>query len=81
MKNRRNGTAAPDHEFSVVWSQERARFDVCRDGVRSGAFARDRSTAIGIAIREARQEALLTGFKIVVSSMLDGKRVVEWDGR
>jgi hypothetical protein len=37
-------------------------------------------TAIGLAIREAHPEALLTGKKTIVTSMRNGKRIVEWDG-
>jgi hypothetical protein len=70
-----------DHEFSVVWSQERTRFEICRDGERTAAFSRNQSTAIGFALREAQQEALLNGDAIIVSSMRDGRRIVEWDGK
>lgn len=72
---------APSHEISVVWGHDRARFQILRDGKGTGAFATARSAAIGIAIREARQEALLAGLEVIVSSSLDGRRVVEWGSR
>jgi hypothetical protein len=72
--------SARDHEFRVAWNQERSRFDVYRDTERTAAFSSQRGTAVGLAIREAKQEALLTGKKIRVTSTNYGKRVVEWDG-
>ena len=68
-----------DHEFSVVWDQERARFDIYRDRARIAAFARDRSTAIGLATREAKLEVERTGRVVIVTSTRDGQRIVEWD--
>lgn len=79
-KKTQNRKPAPDHQFSVVWNQERRRFDIFRDAMRTASFARDRSTAVGIAIREAQQEARLTGKTLAVSSVRDGKRIVEWEG-
>ena len=71
--------SARDHEFRVAWNQERSRFDIYRDSERTSAFSYQRSTAVGLAIREARQEVLETGKKIIVISMNDGRRIVEWD--
>jgi hypothetical protein len=67
-----------DHEFSVIWNRERSRFDVYRDARRTPSFSYQRGTAVGIAIREAQQEAMLTGQKIIVTSTNIGKRVIEW---
>ena len=80
MRNMRSRHGAPDHEFQVLWNQARARFDVWRDGVPTSAHAPGRSAALSFAIREARQETILTGRFIIVSSRLDGRRKVEWDG-
>jgi hypothetical protein len=80
MRNVRARKGAPDHEFGVVWSQDHARFNVCRDGVPTSGHATGRGVAIGLAIREARQEMLLTGDFIVVTSTLEGKKILEWDG-
>jgi hypothetical protein len=67
--------------YNVVWNSERRAFDVQRDGLRLGSFARDKSTAVGLAIREAKLEATGSIQKIIVVSHQDGRRVVEWDGR
>lgn len=79
-KKFRKRPAAHDHEYSVTWDQGCARFDILRDGERTPAFATDKSTAIGLALREARQEGLLTGKTIIVTSIRNGTRIVEWDG-
>jgi hypothetical protein len=79
-KRQRNRPAAHDHEYSVTWDQGGARFDILRDGKRTAAFATDKSTAIGLALREARQEALPIGGTIIVTSIRNGTRIVEWDG-
>ena len=71
---------ARDHEFRVTWNQERSRFDIYRDTERTPSFSYQRSAAVGHAIREARQEASKTGKNIVVTSMNNGKRIIEWDG-
>jgi hypothetical protein len=67
-------------EYRVVWDQERRRFDILRGEDRTASFSGQQGTAIGLAIREAQQEALLTGQKIIVTSMRNGKRIMEWDG-
>lgn len=80
MSIRNNRRSQPDREFQVIWNQERCRFDVCRGGVPTGAHSTGKGVAVGAAIREARKEALSTGHFIVVTSTLDGRRVLEWDG-
>lgn len=72
--------ATGDHEFSVVWSQDRSRFDILRDGKRTPSFSSQQGTAIGLALKEARREAAGSGKKIIVTSIRNGKRNTEWDG-
>lgn len=67
-------------EYRVMWDQSRGRFDVFRGDDRTSSFSRQQGTAIGLAVREAQQEALQSGKKIIVTSMRNGKRIVEWDG-
>jgi hypothetical protein len=69
----------PAHEYRVTWDQRFARFDIYRDAEPTGAFASDKATAVALAIGKARREADQTGLAIIVASMQDGKRVVEWD--
>jgi hypothetical protein len=71
----------PHHvEFRVVWDQGRARFDIFRGYDRTASFSSQQATAIGLAVREAQQEAKQTGKKIIVTSVRNGKRIMEWDG-
>lgn len=67
-------------EYRVAWNQSRGRFDILRGVERTPSFSRQQATAIGLAIREAQHEAAETGQKIIVTSMRNGKRVMEWDG-
>jgi hypothetical protein len=67
-------------EYSVAWSRVRGRFDVFRGDERTSSFSCQQAVAIGLAIREARQEAVLTGEKIIVTSTRNGKQITEWDG-
>ena len=67
-------------EYRVAWDQERSRFDIFRGADRTPSFSRQQATAIGLAIREAQQEAILTGKKIIVTSMRNGRRIMEWNG-
>jgi hypothetical protein len=67
-------------EYRVAWDQERGRFDIFRDRERTASFSRQQATAIGLAIREAQREGAESGDKIIVTSMHNGKRIVEWDG-
>ena len=65
-----------DVTYWVVWNDGRRTFDVIRDDAKTGAFARDKATAIGLAIRLAQQED--SALKIQVKSMQGGKSTVEW---
>ena len=65
-----------DVVYQVHWNHRRYTFDVYRNGEKSGAFARDKATAIGVAIREAQQED--PSLKISVSSIQNGKLTVDW---
>ena len=67
-------------EYRVEWSQDRGRFDIFRGSERVPSFSRQQGAAVGLAVREAMQEAMLTGQKIIVTSMRNGKRIMEWDG-
>lgn len=67
-------------EYRVAWDQKRARFDIFREAERTASFSRQQGTAIGLALRDAQREAAESGKKIIVTSMRNGKRVVEWDG-
>lgn len=81
MRSERPRIGLPAHEFQVLWSQARARFDIWRDGVLISASSPGRSSAVGLAIRHAQMESLSTGRYIIVTSQLNGKRIVEWEGR
>ena len=77
LKDRRKPHAV---EYRVAWDQERGRFDIFRGSERTASFSRQQGTAIGLALRDAQREAAESGKKIIVTSMRNGKRVVEWDG-
>ena len=66
-----------DHEYFVLWNTERRSFDIDCDGRSTSQFAYDKSTAIGIAIREAQNDARL-GLRAVVKSINNGAVRVEW---
>jgi hypothetical protein len=44
-----------DVKFYVTWNQVRRAFDIKRDGVPTGGFSQDKSTAIGLAIADAQR--------------------------
>jgi hypothetical protein len=67
------------HEYAVVWNPSTARFDVQRDNVPTLSFSFHKADAISIAIRKAERETLGSCQKIIVTSIKDGKRIVEWD--
>jgi hypothetical protein len=66
-----------DLAYQVIWNPERKTFDIFRAGASTGSFACDRSTAIGLAIRDAQKDAQ-QGLKVVVYSRLDGDQHTEW---
>jgi hypothetical protein len=66
-----------DVAYQVTWNAERRTFDVFRAGVVTGSFARDRTTAIGLAIRAAEKDAE-QGLMVVVYSRLNGRQNTEW---
>jgi len=80
MTGRKDRRVRPDHEFRIIWSRDQVRFDICRDGIPTGAHAKTKESAVATAIREASTEANSTGRFVVVTSTLDGRRVLEWDG-
>lgn len=67
-------------EYRVAWTQERRRFDVFRGAVLTASFSTGHRIAVGLALLEAKREAAHTGQKVIVTSMRDGRRIVEWDG-
>lgn len=67
-------------EYSVVWDRTSGRFNVYRDRDPTPCFSPQKGVAVGLAIREAHREATKTGEKIIVTSMRNGQRIVEWDG-
>jgi hypothetical protein len=54
---------------------------VTRGGVTTGAFAWDKSMAIGQAYAAASQEAASTDLKVAVYSVQNGKRTKEWESQ
>ena len=46
-----------DLAYQGTWNAERRTFDIFRAGAPTGNFARDRATAVGLAIREAEKDA------------------------
>ena len=60
----------------VLWNDAHRTFDVYRDEKKTGAFARDKPTAVGLAIRSAQEED--RALRIQVKSMQGGKSTVEW---
>ena len=80
MSGKQYRRTQPDHTFQVIWSREQVCFDICRDGVPTGAHATSKDAAVSIAIHEASKEANSTGRVIVVTSTLNGRRILEWDG-
>lgn len=54
------------------------RWNVIRNGVATGAFAREKSTAIGQAYHAASLEQAGTELDVTVWSMQGGKRKKEW---
>ena len=80
MSGKHHRGTRPDREIQVIWNSLRSRFDICFGGIPTGAHSACKEVAVDIAIREARLEVNLTGLFIVVTSTLNGRRVLEWDG-
>ena len=68
-------------EYSVRWAGKSRRFAVCRNGLVTASYAADRNSAIILAILEAKQEAVSTGRRISVTSILNEQKTLEWDSR
>jgi len=66
-------------EYRVAWSQPRGRFEIFRNADLTPSFSPQQATAIGLAIRYAKLEAAETGQKIIVTSMRNGRCIMEWD--
>jgi hypothetical protein len=67
-----------DHEYHVVWNGARRSWDIHRDDGRTGAFAYDKSTAVGVAIREAQIDHGQGLDVIVCVEQKDGTFKQEW---
>jgi len=61
-----------------VQQDANGRWNVLRDGAPTGAFARDKSTAIGQAYAAATRETAESNLKVTVYSVQNGKRTKEW---
>jgi hypothetical protein len=72
----RKKIAAIGISYTIEWNEARRTFDIYRDGAKTGGFARDKATAIGMATGDAQREP--QGVKVAVFSIRDGKAVVEW---
>jgi hypothetical protein len=64
--------------YLVEQDEAGGRWNVTRNGVPTGAFARDKGTAIGQAYQAASLEQAGTAVQVTVWSVLDGKRTKEW---
>jgi hypothetical protein len=64
--------------YLVTLDGDARRWTVTRQGVATGGFARDKSTAIGLAYREASLEQAGTDLDVTVWSVQNGKRQKEW---
>jgi hypothetical protein len=64
--------------YLVELDKVAGRWNVMRDGVAIGAFARDKSTAVGQAYHAASREHSETTLPVAVWSVQDGKRKKEW---
>jgi hypothetical protein len=60
----------------ILRNQVRRTFDIYRANLKTGGFARDRATAIGLARREAEAEP--PDRSVTVSCMQDGQMIMEW---
>lgn len=65
--------------YLVEQDPKDGRWNITRGGVPTGAFARDKATAIGQAYHAASQEAHSTNLKVTVWSIQNGKHTKEWD--
>jgi hypothetical protein len=67
-----------DVEFHVILNGSRRTFDIEQDGKPTGSFARDKSTAIGLASRAAQFENREGRIAAVYATNRDGNLVIEW---
>jgi hypothetical protein len=64
----------------LVEQDDGGRWNVTRDKVATGAFARDKSSAVGLAYQAASSEMAETAGRISVWSIQGSKRTKEWPG-
>jgi hypothetical protein len=64
--------------YSVEQDQNDGRWNILRGGAPTGAYARDKSTAIGLALQSASREAN-ADLKTAVFSVENRKRTKEWE--
>ena len=65
-----------DVGYEIRWNGDRRTFDIYRCNVKTGGFARDRATAVGLARRDAEAEP--PGRMVTVSCFQEGELIVEW---
>jgi len=71
-------TRAQDHEYRVVWNGRRKTWDIKHGAGYTGAFSRDKSTAIGLAVHDAQREAHQGLDVVVCVQQKDGSFELEW---
>lgn len=78
-ERRKNGTRpqAIDIAYQVVWNEQKRVFEIQRAGQLTGGTAKNKSSAISLAIRDAEIDAK-DGHTVVVYSRRDGRQAVEW---
>ena len=77
MKGRKRGGLGVVYEVREDPLQV-GKWFVLRGGTETGGFARDKSTAIGLAFSLASREANTTDMKVSVVSIVGSKRTIEW---
>jgi hypothetical protein len=63
----------------LVEQDHDGRWNVTRGGAPTGAFARDKTTAIGQAYAAATREAATTNLKVIVYSVQADNCTTEWE--
>lgn len=78
-ERRKNGTRpqAVDIAYQVTWNEQKRVFEIQRAGQLTGSTAKNKSSAINLAIHDAELDAR-DGRTVVVYSRRDGKQAVEW---
>lgn len=64
--------------YLVTLDPQGSRWNITRNDVPTGGFAREKNTAIGMAYREASLEQAGSKEPVTVWSVVAGKRKKEW---